>query len=350
MIIIKQDFKKGIVNLKVSEPDDLWYLSNIIEPGDFIKALTTRKIKIGDGENAKVAKKTYFLKIEAETLDFGDSGQNLRINGKIKDGPEEVPRDSYHSISLELGTEFYLEKPSWLSYHKQKLKDSAEKKFNYLICILDREEVIFALTKKYGYTVLVKIKGDVPKKGKTVEIKKDFYSEIIKTIETYNVRYNPEAIILASPAFYKEDLFNKITDKLLRKKIVLATSSGVNESALDEVIKSPELSNTLKNSRARTEQIIVEELLSAIKKGDLASYGEKEVKEAVEAGAVNILLLTDNFIKKKKEQTTFSEIDELMKKVDSLQGKVHLISSEHEGGKKLDGLGGLAALLRYKLS
>ena len=37
-----------------------------------------------------------------------------------------------------------------------------------------------------------------------------------------------------------------------------------------------------------------------------------------------------------------------MRTVESMQGKVHIISSEHDGGKKLDGLGGLGALLRYK--
>ncbi len=350
MNLIKQDFKKGIVKLRITDPDDLWYLSSIIEPGDLVKSVTTRKIRIGEGDNAKVTKKTYFLKIEAETIDFGDSGQNLRINGKIKEGPEEVPKDSYHSLSLEEGTEFSLEKVNWMSYHKQKLQESAEKKYNYLICILDREEALFALTKNYGYTILVKIKGDVPKKAKKVEIKKDFQQELIKALEVYNERYKPEAIVIASPAFYKEDLFKKIINKLLRAKIVLATTSGVDENSLDEVIKSPELANTLKSSRARAEHIIIEELLSAIKKDTLAAYGEKEVKKAVELGAVSVLLLTDNFIKKKKENKEFEEIDQFMKKVDSLQGKIHLISSEHDGGKKLDGLGGLASLLRYKIS
>ena len=45
----------------------------------------------------------------------------------------------------------------------------------------------------------------------------------------------------------------------------------------------------------------------------------------------------------------FEKIDFLMKKVEEMRGKVYLISSEHEGGKKLDGLGGVAGLLRYKL-
>ena len=220
MQIINQDYKKGFVKLRVTEQDDLWYLSQLIDPGDLIKGKTTRKIKIGDGENAKVTKKTMTLKIEAETIDFGSTGITLRINGKVKEGMEEVPKDSYHSITLEEGSEFLLEKPSWLSYQKQRLQEASEKKYLYLFCLLDREEALFAISKKFGYEILVKIKGDVPKKSKEVNISKDFHQELIKALETYVVRNCPERIIIASPAFYKEDLAKKIKDEGIKNKMV----------------------------------------------------------------------------------------------------------------------------------
>ena len=349
MNIIKSDFKKGKVKLKISDLDDLWYLSHIIEPGDLVQSKTTRKIKIGTGENAKTTKKTYFLKIEAESIDFGAAGKSLRINGKIKDGPIDLPRENYHALSLEEGAEFNLEKPQWFSYHKQRLEEANKKQYKFLICLFDREDAIFALTKKFGYEILVKIKGEVPKKSKKVEIKTDFQEEIIKTMNIYAERLNPEAIILASPAFFKEDLFKKINFSEIKKKIILANSSSVNERALDEVLQSPELAKTLKDSRAREEQILVEELLNEINKKNLASYGWQEVQKSVKVGAVKSLLLTDEFIKAKKIKEDYLELESLMKKVDSMQGKIHILSSKLESGKKLNGLGGIAALLRFKM-
>ena len=346
MNLIKSDFKSGTVKLRVTELDDLWYLSHLIDPGDFIKGKTTRKIRIG--ETDKVVKKTLGLKIEAETIGFSESGLSLRINGKVKEGPEEVPRDSYHTISLEEGSEFTLKKVSWLSYQKQKLKEATEKKYNYLLCLFDREEALFALTKKDGYKVLVKIKGDVPKKRKTTIVKKDFQEEIIKALDVYNSRHTPENIIIASPAFYKEDLFKKINIPELKEKIVLSTCSAISEAALDEVIKQPELKDILKDSRSRQEKELMDELLSAINKGDLAAYGWKEVQQVIAAGAVSKLLLTDEFIQKKREEGEFEPLDQQMKKVDNLQGKIHLLSAKNESGKKLNGLGGVAALLRYR--
>ena len=38
-----------------------------------------------------------------------------------------------------------------------------------------------------------------------------------------------------------------------------------------------------------------------------------------------------------------------MRFVEQVKGEIHIISSDHEGGQKLDGLTGIAALLKYKL-
>ncbi|MBI4980876.1 mRNA surveillance protein pelota [Candidatus Woesearchaeota archaeon] len=348
MRILRQDFRKGTVELKVDDPEDLWYLSHLIDQGDLVRGKTTRKVKLGDSENAKTVKKVMTVTVEAEALDFSADGTELRINGKVKEAPEDVPHGSYHAISLELGTEFTLQKKTWLEYQKNKLKEATEKKATYLLCLFDREEALFALTTKSGYEMLTRIKGEVPKKSKDDSIKKDFYAEILKLLEEYASRYKPENIIIASPAFYKEEVFKRITNPQLKEKIVLATCSDVEETSLDEVIKRPELAPVLKSSRIRKEKMVVDELLMELNKNNLAVYGWKETQAAVQAGAVNKLLLTDEFIKKKRAEVDYTEVDELMKMVDSTQGEVHIISAEQESGKKLNGLGGIAAVLRYK--
>ncbi|MBR9682992.1 mRNA surveillance protein pelota [Candidatus Woesearchaeota archaeon] len=348
MDIVHSDFKKGKVKLRIHDMDDLWYLSHIIDVGDFVKGKTTRKMKVGK-EETKMVKKTITLKIEVEKVEFHKYGDSLRVNGKVVEGPDDIPRGSYHTISLEEGSEFVLEKKEWLSYQKKKLEEAAEKKFNFLICVFDREEAILALSKKYGYDVLLTLKGDVARKRKKVDVKKDFYTEIITALGEYEKRYAPESIILASPAFFKDDLMKKLNDKELKKKIVLATCGSVSENAIDEVLKKPELQNALKKSRVREEELLVEELLVEITKDGLVAYGFKEVTVAVEAGAVIKLLVGDYLIQELRQDEDYEKLDNLMKQVDSSKGEVHIISSDHDGGKKLKGLGGIGALLRYKL-
>ena len=89
--------------------------------------------------------------------------------------------------------------------------------------------------------------------------------------------------------------------------------------------------------------------MGEIKKDGLVAYGIKEVKHAAGMGAVSSLAVTDSLILTTREKNTFKEIENIMKNVDNAQGEVHIVSSDHEGGNILDGLGGIAGLLRYKL-
>ena len=239
MEIISADFKKGIAHLRITDPEDLWYLRQLIDPGDLITGKTTRKIKVGEAETKSI-KKTYTLKIEAENTELSPAGQNLRINGRIKESPEELPLNSYQSITLELASEFTLEKINWMEYQKQKLKEATEKKYSYLLCVFDREEALLALTKKFGYEVLAKTQGEVQKKAKIQEIKKDFYEEIIKAIGR---GFNPEiALLLLNEdiCFELIDLKNiigKSKAKLSRIKSRLIGTQGKCRKLIEKICK-----------------------------------------------------------------------------------------------------------------
>lgn len=353
MKILHTDFKKGEAKVKIENVDDLWYLNQIVEKSDLIKGKTLRKIKIGEEtqRKQKVEKKAVFLLIEVEKLEFSKTSNVLRISGIVKQGPEDVPLGSYHTFNIGENTIIEITKQKWLKFQLDKLKESSkELSSKILICVHDREEAYFALMKKYGYQMLVDIKGNVAKKADAKQVESNFYKEILRQLEDYNERYNLNKIIIASPAFWKEELTKEIKNEELKSKIILATCSSVGENAINEVIKRPETSEALKQDRIAKEYKLVEELFAEISKNSLASYGLKETRNAAEAGAVKYLLITDTFIQKKRMEERYDEIEYVMKTVDSAKGEITIISSEHEAGKKLDGLGGIAAILRYKIS
>jgi protein pelota len=169
-------------------------------------------------------------------------------------------------------------------------------------------------------------------------------------MKEYDSRYNMSKIIIASPIFWKEELIKELKDQDLKKKIIQATCSSADNSGINEVLKRPETQEALKQDRISREINIVEELLKEIAKNNLAVYGLKQTEEAVNSGAVKTLILTDNFIKKQREKENYQKIDFMLKNTEAMKGNVIIISSEHEGGKKLDGLSGIGALTRYKLS
>lgn len=353
MKLIYTDLKKGEVKVKVENLDDLWYLNQIVEKNDLVKGKTLRKIKIGEETQRKQStiKKPVFLLIEVEKVEFSKTSNILRISGIIRQGPEDVPLGSHHTFNVGENTIISIIKQKWLKFQVDRLKEaSKESSSKILICVHDREEAYFALMKKYGYQLLANIKGNVAKKADVKQVESNFYKEILRQLEDYNDRYKLNKIIVASPAFWKEELMKEISDEELKNKIILATCSSVGENAINEVIKRPETSEALKQDRIAKEYKLIEDLFAEISKNNMASYGLKETKNAAEAGAVKQLLITDSFIQKKRMEEKYEEIEYIIKTADSTKGDITIISSEHEAGKKLDGLGGIAAILRYKIS
>ena len=352
MKLLNKNYKKNFVKGKIENLDDLWYLTYVVEKGDFLKAKTYRKIKLGKEEDRKVnvVKKPVHIKITVEKIEFSKYTNVLRVSGVIAEGPDDIPIGSHHTINLEEGTEFSLEKQSFLNYQIDKLEESSQEiKSKILLCVHDREEAYFAILKKYGYDMLTKIKGTVQKKADVKIESHDFFKQLLKTIVEYDKRYDFSNIVIASPGFWREYIQKLITGDL-KKKVVYATCSSVGENGINEVMKRDEVKAVLQKEKFASEIKKVDELLEEISKKGKAEYGLQEIKKAVESGAASELLITDNLIHKKRQEDKFDDIEKLMRTIDSMKGKVHIISSEHEGGKKLDGLGGLGALLRYKLS
>ncbi|MCX8146943.1 MAG: mRNA surveillance protein pelota [Candidatus Woesearchaeota archaeon] len=347
MRMLFSDFKNGEVKLAVDNIDDLWYLSTLIDKGDEVKGQTYRKIKYGEKEKAE--RKKVFLKIKVEKIDFNPGLNTLKILGTIIEGTEDVPRGQHHSFDIGEGTTITIKKEKWFDFQKKRLEEASKQKFTKtLIVVFDREEAYFAVLKKFGYDVIAKLKGEVSKKGYKTEKEKNFYEEIINSIKEYDKERNFDNIVLASPAFWKEELIKSLKDELLKKKIILATCSSCDEKAIDEVIKRPEVNLALKKERLTKELKLVDELMIEISKNGLYAYGLREVEESAKMGCVRELLITDKFMQDKKEKGEYSQIEAIIKEVERNKGETHIISSEHDGGKKLDGLGGIAAILRFR--
>lgn len=353
MQILTKNLKKGFVKLKVENLDDLWYLSQVIDSGDTVKGKTTRKIKLGESSerSTKVLKKSVFIAICVEKVEFHKYSEALRVSGKVTAGPDDVARGSYHTFNIEPGTVIGLIKQRFLKYQVEKLEEAAQQtKTKILICVFDREEAFFAISKKYGYELLSSISGEVAKKNEKVTITRSFYKEIIKELDQYNQRLCPTSIVVASPSFWKDEFMKEDINKELKQKIVLATCSSVKEDAIAEVLKRQEVQNILKQDRIAKEVNAVAELLTEISKEGKAVYGLRETKKLAEAGAVGRLLITDRFIQKKRLEGSFQPVEYLMKLVEQMQGEIMIISSDHDGGQQLDGLGGIGGLLRYKVN
>ena len=355
MKIVKDNRKHGEVVLSVTSLDDLWFLSQVIEKGDAVTAKTVRKMKLGGQEERKanVVKKWVQLTLEVEKVEFHKYTNALRVAGKITEASGDIQRGAFHTINIEEGSKLTVKKEVWLKHQWSRLQEATKEKFpKVLLCVLDRKEVSFALLKRYGYDLMSELEGEVQEKRFPI-LKKSatFYQDIVKRIQEYVKRFKIEYIIIASPAFWKDEIMKEVNKNAqeLKNKVTLATCNATGKNALNEVLKRDEVKKLLKNERLIQEIALVDEIFTEIGKNGAVTYGLQEVEKVAQTGAVKTLLITTDLIRSLRQENRYDQLDKVMKLVEQAQGDIHIITTEHDAGQRLQGITGIAALLRYKI-
>lgn len=352
MKIINEDEKEGTVEMVPETLDDLWHLSHIIEVGDNASSKTTRRIQDNTGDKLRSdrgVKKTFYLGLDIENVSFHLFTGKLRLTGVITRGPEDlIPLGSHHTLEVKLNTPLTIKKDRWPKWAINRLNQAIEasKKLSAIIVVLEDDTATLGLMRQFGIEYYGPIKGNVS--GKRIIDKNrqknivQFYEKVIESIEKFDSIQN---IIIAGPGFVKNDFYDYIKDKhkdLAKISIVEATGSG-GRNGISEVLKKGTVEKLTSENRVALEMGAVDKLLTEIaKNSSKVVYGLKETKNAINLGAVSELLILDTKI-------ASENMGEEMDLVENMKGEVMVISSEHEGGKQLESLGGMAAILRYEI-
>ncbi|MFQ5816306.1 MAG: mRNA surveillance protein pelota [Candidatus Hydrothermarchaeaceae archaeon] len=341
-------------NLKIKPEnlDDLWYLKSVIDAGDLASGRSVRRVKDDTKIRADVGtRKPVFLTLKVEDVEFHRYTNRLRISGAIERGPEDlVPLGSHHTIEVKPHDTLSITK-EWKGWQLDRLKEAEKSAKEPLVLVVGVEEgeAEFAIVRKYGVDLIVRITTAIsgkrdPKVHETTA--KEFYVEVGKKIDEVMKKEGVSVVILCGPGFTKENVFS-----FLKEKYPEAAEATHIESAgtggrvgIQEVIKRGAIEKIVEESRVSYETVLVEKLFTEISKGsNLATYGLAEVENAIEYGAVDILLLSGAFLRK------FEGSDRLIEKTKNKRGRIAIISTEHEAGERLEGIGGIAALLRFAI-
>jgi protein pelota len=163
------------------------------------------------------------------------------------------------------------------------------------------------------------------------------------------VHVGAEEYVIAGPGFIKEDFvrFATQTNKEFPNRIVVENTTSVGISGFQEVLRRGAVDRLIKDAHLVREARLIDELLKEIAFGGKAAYGMEEVVKALEWGAIATLLIADETLRNEREKGV--AVDELLTAVNSSKGHVVVFSTDFEPGKRLERLGGIAALLRFKL-
>ncbi len=345
--IIKKNLRAFEVKLALESMDDLWHLYNIIEKGDLVYARTFRREekKTDKLRPERGKKKPMRLGIIVEDLEFHEFADRFRVHGIIKEGPQDL--GSYHTLNLAEGDRISIVKEVWDEHHLKRIDDAvaATKQPLILFLTMDYDEAEFAMLRQSGIQQVARITSSgMGKRYKgSQRSKKTFYNEVLAKLESIGHENAP--LIILGPGFAKEEFytFGKTLKPELFENCAVQGTGQTGMAGVQEALKEGIAPQILQNTRVAYETSLVEELLSEIAREGKYAYGPKEVESALLAGAVNVLLVTDRLVRERK-------VDEHLKTANKQKAKIAIIGTMHDAGKKLEGLGGIAALLRYRIS
>ncbi|OYT32730.1 peptide chain release factor 1 [Candidatus Woesearchaeota archaeon ex4484_78] len=235
------------------------------------------------------------------------------------------------------------------------LESMLESKEVYGLVVVDARDSILALLKGKTIVPLVKKHSHIPGKMKaggqsSVRFARNreiaIKDHIKKTAELLKEQFlnlpGLKGIIVGGPGPVKYELVEGgfITGDVKKKIIAVKDLSYTEEAGLSELLDKSQ--DVLANEAVAAEKKIVGKFLEMLAtKPDFVVYGEKNVRNALELGAVDDLLLS--------EALEESKLDEFEAVAKSFNSTVHIISTETREGVQLRDLGMVGAILRYKL-
>jgi protein pelota len=345
MRVLKKNLRgeEGEITLLPESLDDLWHLKHLISRGDLVFALTQRKVAaIADkARPEKMEKKTVRLGVKVEDIEFHMYSNWLRLHGRIASGMDV---GSYHTLNIEVGTDLSILKYHWRPDLLARIDEAVAESLRprVVIALIEEGEATIGVLRQFGVQTAAEIRQGSGK-GSGEDTRSGFLRDVAAALE--KTAQGGAEVILAGPGFTKEDL-KKVIDSSypdLAERMAMDDTSSIGRSGFQEVLRRGAVKSVLESSRIAREAKFIEDLFREIATDGKAAYGMKEVQTAVNFGAVESLLVLDELARR-------GSAEAIMRDVAAARGKVVIFSSEFEPGDRLLSLGGVAALLRFKIA
>lgn len=369
-----------------------WHAYNLIRPTDLLTASAVRRVTNESASTGSTSSQRVHtnLTIRVKSLDFDPQAGQLHVSGQIARENRFTKIGQFHTLDLELQRNFTLEKEvegihggeGWDSVARAQLEEAIDPtRGTEAVAVVMQEGLANICFITQFQTVLrQRVEVSVPRKragaGRSADHDKGlskFFSTVLETLmrQLEGLLEGKDSsanfpILLASPGFTAPGFLKQINetamttgDKLLqdlvkRKAFVLIHSSSGHLHSLNEVLKSPEVLVRLKDTKYARETSLMDDFFTLLRKDDgRAWYGPKEVERAVDKGAVGRgggVLLISNALFRSQDVGTRRRWVRLVDQIREVEGgEVRVLSSDHESGRRLEGLGGIAAILTFPI-
>ncbi|MDH3365065.1 MAG: peptide chain release factor aRF-1 [Thermoplasmata archaeon] len=298
------------------------------------------------------------------------------------------PPDSVQTFMYRCDSSFYLEP----------LHDMLEKKDRYGLIVIDRSEATVGLLNGKRIVPVKNLQSLVPSKHgrggqsarrfeRVIEVAAhEYYKKVAEIVnDSFLEDKGMKGILVGGPGPTKEFFVKSeyLHHELQQKVIDVFDTGYTDEYGLKELVEKAR--EALRGLDLMREKDLIQQLFEEIRKpdGGLAVYGEEQVTHALMIGAVDTLLVSEDMRKKKLDmlcpscgntkdlfakeapdvakcdkcgalmetQASVDFVEELHKLADANSTAIEFISGEsEEGGLLVKAFGGLAGILRFRVS
>ncbi len=328
------------------------YLRNEASQSANIKSKSTRKNVSAAIESIMSRLKLYKAPPENGMVFFvghvSKGGNQTTMVQEVVVPPEPIPSFLYRCDSG-----FFLEP----------LEGLGEVKSQFGLIVIDRSEAALGMLRGPTITTLKHMFSQVPSKhGKGGQSKRRFerlieeaahewYKKVAHSATECFLDNEVEGILIGGPGATKDYFFSKDYLNHELKKVVIDTfdTGYTDETGLRELVTRG--SGRLSEIQLVKEKVLMDRFMKEVlsPKGKLATYGLKQVEEALQMGATEKVLISEGLEKMPNmEEGLVKKLGELAERSKS---EVIIISTDSEEGVALQkAFGGLAAMLRYPIS
>ena len=352
--------KEGKIVLKVETLDDLWHLYNVVTPSDIVISRTMRRVRVGaeDSRKQESVRKPMTLKLLVEDVSFHTFSNRIRILGKILEGPKDlVDLGTHHTFNVETGTTLTIIKERWPSFLLNRLKEAEKTKATPLTLLVTIEDGVaeLFLIADFGIREAVRVRASISRKrgdqkshDKTMRA---FYDEVVQVLKAQLEQHEIGLVVIAGPGFVKDHFRETLSSAGIKNlpPTVIESTNNIGVPAAKEILGRGVIGKAIETVKLEIETQLIEKLIENLAKDNgLATYGDKEVERAVQFGAVEELLITDMKLRE-GDDAQRRRMDQLIRDAEKTRSAFHIVSTDHPSGDQLQNLGGIAAILRFRM-
>ena len=358
----------GYVRLQAEAEDDMYHIFNLAMAGDKMTASTMRNV-VHETKTGSVTKNRVRiqLKITIEEVEFDAEQCSLRVRGRNAEENEYVKLGAYHTLTLEVGHPFILQKECWDAIFLQRLHESIDNTSKAELAAVVMQEGLchVCLVTSFMTQTKARIERKMPKKkdgnDKYEKQVLAFYRDVYEVIRRFVNFDIVKVVLMGSPGFFAEEFMAYMFERAIRtedneihknkSKFLKVHASSGHKKAIDEMLQKPEIASRMADVKAIKEVAALDRFHRLLGDDeDRVAYGYTETCYANENIAIEELLVTDKLFLGAKSNDNFAtrkKFVELTESVKENGGIVHIFSSMHVSGQQLDNYTGCAAILRF---